>query len=206
MLTSPVLHGAAAALCLSSVRLCVRACRARSEAFSDPAWRPLLHRRQKKGTTFLSWLNLLICNAIWQNLVLLLLMNIIVDVTYLISRISTNFHTFLCKKCDIGCYVINHGVFRSRSCCNFCIKIKGYSAIARRLVKEFMLKSWNIGGLNKLLKKIDDIDSDIKHFVFTSQVMKLMTTPWLMICHQFLSTIKKDAHKINWVPFSCLTV
>ena len=48
---------------------------------------------------------------------------------------------------------------------------KGYSA--SRLVEEFLLKN---GGLNKLLKKIDDIDSDIKHFMFTSQVMKLMIT------------------------------
>jgi len=31
---------------------------------------------------------------------------------------------------------------------------KGYSA--RRLVKEFSLKCWKIGGLDKLLKKIDD--------------------------------------------------
>jgi len=28
----------------------------------------------------------------------------------------------------------------------------------------------------KLLKKIYDIDSDIKHFMFTTQVMKLMIT------------------------------
>jgi len=51
---------------------------------------------------------------------------------------------------------------------------KGYSA--GRLVKEFLLKNWKIGGLNKFLKKIDDIDSDIKHFMFTSQAMKLMIT------------------------------
>jgi len=42
----------------------------------------------------------------------------------------------------------------------------------QRLVKEFTLKNWKIGCLNKLLKKIDD--SDIKHLMFTSQVMKLM--------------------------------
>jgi len=53
---------------------------------------------QKKGTTFLLWLNLLIQNVIWQNLVLLLSTNIIVDVTYLISGIYTNFRTFLCQK------------------------------------------------------------------------------------------------------------
>jgi len=34
--------------------------------------------RQNKGTTFLLWINLLICNVIWQNLVLLL--NIIINV------------------------------------------------------------------------------------------------------------------------------
>ena len=45
-------------------------------------------------------------------------MNIIVDVTYLISGIYTNFHTFVCKKCDVGYYVINHGGYRRRSCCN----------------------------------------------------------------------------------------
>jgi len=32
---------------------------------------------------------------------------------------------------------------------------KGYSA--GRLVKEFLFKNWKIGGLNKFLKKIDDI-------------------------------------------------
>ena len=36
---------------------------------------------------------------------------------------------------------------------------KGYSA--RRLVKEFPLKNWKICGFNKLLKKIDDTDTDI---------------------------------------------
>jgi len=30
---------------------------------------------------------------------------------------------------------------------------------ARRLVKEFTLKNWNTGSLNKLLKKIDDTGS-----------------------------------------------
>ena len=52
----------------------------------------------KKGTTFRLLIHLLACSAISQNLVLLLLMNIIVDVTYLISGISTNFHTFLPQK------------------------------------------------------------------------------------------------------------
>jgi len=65
----------------------------------------------------LLWINLLICIVIWENLVLLLLFNIIDDVTYLISGIYTNLHTFQCKKCDVGYYVINHGVYRRRSCC-----------------------------------------------------------------------------------------
>jgi len=37
-------------------------------------------------------------------------MNIIISVTYLISGIYTNFHRLLCKKCDVGYYIINHGV------------------------------------------------------------------------------------------------
>jgi len=41
---------------------------------------------------------------------------------------------------------------------------------ARRLVKEFPLKNWKIGTLNKLVNKIDDNHSDIKHFMFTSQI------------------------------------
>jgi len=41
--------------------------------------------------------------------VLLLLINIIIDVSYLISGIYTNFFRLLCKKCDVGYYVINHG-------------------------------------------------------------------------------------------------
>jgi len=77
-----------------------------------------IHLEAQKGTTFLLWINLLICSVIWQNLVLLLLVNIIVDVTYLIAGIYTNFCTFLCKKCDLGYYFINHGVYRRRLCCN----------------------------------------------------------------------------------------
>ena len=45
-------------------------------------------------------------NVIWQNLELLLLVNIIVNVTYLISGIYTNFCRLLRRKCD----VINRGV------------------------------------------------------------------------------------------------
>ena len=42
-------------------------------------------------------------------------MNIIVDVIYLISGLYTKLCTFQCKKCDVGYYVINHGVYRKRS-------------------------------------------------------------------------------------------
>jgi len=42
-------------------------------------------KRQKKGTTFLLWIN-----PFLQNLVLLLLMSIIIDVNYLISGTDTN--------------------------------------------------------------------------------------------------------------------
>jgi len=37
-------------------------------------------------------------------------MNIILDVTDLISGIHTNFWRLLCKNCDVGYYVVNHGV------------------------------------------------------------------------------------------------
>ena len=75
----------------------------------------VVHREAEKGTTFLLRINLLICNVIWQNLVLLLLMNIIMDATYLIYGICTNLCTLLCKKCDGYC-VVNRGIYRIRSC------------------------------------------------------------------------------------------
>ena len=31
---------------------------------------------------------------------------IVIDVTYLVSGIYTNFRTFLCKKCDVGYYCV----------------------------------------------------------------------------------------------------
>jgi len=49
---------------------------------------------------------------------------------------------------------------------------KGCSA--RRLVKEFLLKNWKIGGFDKLLKKTDYIDSDT-FYVYQSS-MKLTIT------------------------------
>jgi len=39
-------------------------------------------------------------------------MNIIIDLSYLISGTYTNFCRLLYKKCDVGCYVINHGVMK----------------------------------------------------------------------------------------------
>jgi len=39
-------------------------------------------------------------------------MNIIIDVIYLISGVYTNFRRLLYKKCDVGYYVINHGVMK----------------------------------------------------------------------------------------------
>jgi len=39
-----------------------------------------------------------------------MLMNISIDVTYLISGIYTNFPRLLCRKCDVGYYIINHSV------------------------------------------------------------------------------------------------
>jgi len=67
---------------------------------------------RKKEQHFLLRINLLTRNAIWQNLVLLMLMNIIIDGTYLISGISTNFHSLLCENCDVGYYIISHGVMK----------------------------------------------------------------------------------------------
>jgi len=46
------------------------------------------------------------CN-LTKKIVFLLLMNIIIDATYFIPRIYTNFCTFLCELCDVGYYVIN---------------------------------------------------------------------------------------------------
>jgi len=37
-------------------------------------------------------------------------MNIIINVTYLMSGICTNFCRLRCKKCDVRYYVVNHGV------------------------------------------------------------------------------------------------
>ena len=39
-------------------------------------------------------------------------MNIVIDVTYVIYGIYTNFRRLLCKNCDVGYYVINHGVMK----------------------------------------------------------------------------------------------
>jgi len=50
------------------------------------------------------------CNS--TKFILLLLMNIIIDVTYLISGINTNFQRLLCIECDVGHYVISNGVMK----------------------------------------------------------------------------------------------
>jgi len=46
------------------------------------------------------------------NSVLLSLVNNMIDVTDFTSGIYTNFRRLLCKKCDVGYYVINHGVMK----------------------------------------------------------------------------------------------
>jgi len=52
-------------------------------------------------------------NVMWQKFsIILLLANIIIDVSYLISGTYTNFHRLLCKKCDVGYYVVNHSVMK----------------------------------------------------------------------------------------------
>ena len=48
------------------------------------------------------------CNVIWQNLVVLLLSNTMFDATYLLPEIYINFHTFLCKKYDIGSVITDN--------------------------------------------------------------------------------------------------
>ena len=52
----------------------------------------------RKKSLFFFWINLLIRSVIWQNLVLLLLVNIFIDVTHLILGIYTNFCMLLCAK------------------------------------------------------------------------------------------------------------
>ena len=39
-------------------------------------------------------------------------MNIVIDVTYLISWIYTNYRRLLCKKSDVGYFVIDQGVMK----------------------------------------------------------------------------------------------
>ena len=36
----------------------------------------------------------------------------IMDANYLVTGMYTNFRRLLCKKCDVGYYVTNHGVMR----------------------------------------------------------------------------------------------
>ena len=45
-------------------------------------------------------------------------MNIVIDVTYLISETYTDLHRLLCKKCDrVLAYVVNHGVLELMIAC-----------------------------------------------------------------------------------------
>jgi len=39
-------------------------------------------------------------------------MNIIIDATYLILGVNTNFCRLPCRKCDVGYYVINRDVMK----------------------------------------------------------------------------------------------
>ena len=68
----------------------------------------IVHRETEKRNygTFLLWIHLLIRNLIGQNLAILLLENIIIDVTCLISGIYSNFRRLLCKKCEICALLI----------------------------------------------------------------------------------------------------
>jgi len=96
----------------SPVRACVRVC-VRNGVLTEVCCR-LLHRDAEKRNHF-SFMNesfSMQCNLTKFSTLSLLLMNIIVDVTYLISGIFTNFHRLLCKKRDVGRYVINHGVMK----------------------------------------------------------------------------------------------
>jgi len=43
---------------------------------------------------------------------LILLVNDVIDVTYLNSEIYADFRRLLCKKCDVGYYVINRGAMK----------------------------------------------------------------------------------------------
>ena len=66
---------------------------------------------RKKGTTFLLWINLLTCNTILTKFTTLIVNEYyIVDVTYLISKIYTNFRTLLRRTCDVGYYIINREI------------------------------------------------------------------------------------------------
>ena len=107
-------------------------------------------------------------------------MNTIINATYLISGIYTNFCTFICKKCDVGYYAINRGVYFTEEdhvVIKFLHQNKGQ---AQAFGKRISVENWKIVGLNKLLKKIDDIVSiarlpGILCLPF-EQVMKLMNT------------------------------
>ena len=52
-----------------------------------------------------------------------------------------------------------------------------------------LLRYWKIGTLNKLVSKIDDNHSDIKHFMFTSQIDDywLVFTVSISLLHKIVS-------------------
>ena len=63
-------------------------------------------KKEPRHFSFINRLHLLIRNLIGQNLALLLLENIIIDITCLISGIYSNFRRLLCKKCEICALLI----------------------------------------------------------------------------------------------------
>jgi len=113
-------------------------------------------------------------DVIWQNLVLLLLRNIIIDVTCLISGIYANLHIFLCKKCDEGYYVINHGVYRW-----LCYRLVFIVSIS-------------------LLRKIPNACRNKIHGIVAYTFLNVHVREKI---HQFLSGIKKMHTKENWFIF-----
>jgi len=78
---------------------------------STAYWWAYIHSEAERRNRFL-WINLLIRIVIWENLVPLLLMNIIIDVTFLICGIYTNFRRLLCKKCDYDITSLKHDVMK----------------------------------------------------------------------------------------------
>jgi len=68
--------------------------------------------RQKKETTFHLRINLFNMQCNLTKFSTLIVSVSIMDANYLVTGMYTNFRRLLCKKCDVGYYVINHGVMR----------------------------------------------------------------------------------------------